>query len=158
MAKYQEKGLDLNEFERSMMKYFDVANQVMMQDNSVTISYVTYNCSRLKECVLDYIAGWKKSYKQTLCAATLKKLEQHNSSLTTRITALNEQPTSYEELETSLKLLDQSMKELKNREAEMDKIREFYSFLSKFRSSFRSLVQYFIFYFQKNMTSIFRPQ
>ena len=149
MAKYQEKGLDLNEFERSMMKYFDVANQVMMQDNSVTITYVTYNCSRLKECVLDYIAGWKKSYKQTLCAATLKKLEQHNSSLTTRITTLNEQPTSYKELEASLKLLDQSMKELKNREAEMDKIREFYSFLSKFRSSFRSLVQYFYILFSE---------
>lgn len=100
-----------------------------MQDNSVTITYVTYNCSKLKECVLDYIAGWKKSYKQTLCAATLKKLEKHNSALTTRINTLNEQPTTYEELEASMQLHEKSMKELKERLADMDDIREYYSFL-----------------------------
>lgn len=131
MAKFQEKGLDLKEFESSMMKYYDVAGQVLMQDNSVTISYVTYNCSKLKECVLDYIAGWKKSYKQTLCSATLKKLEKHNATLTARITTLSEQPTSYEELEAALQLHEQSVKELKDREADMEDIREFYSFLRK---------------------------
>lgn len=129
MRKFQDKGLELREFESSMMKYFDVANQVMMQDTSVTITFITYNCSKLKEHVLEYIAGWKKSYKQTLCLETLKKLEKHNEKLTTRINTLNEQPMNYEELEASLLLHEQSTKELKDREADMGFIREFYSYL-----------------------------
>lgn len=132
MAKYQERGLDLNEFESSMMKYYDVSNQVMMQDSIVTITYITYNCSKLKEFVLDYIAGWKKSYKQTLCAATLKKLETHNGRLTARVNALNEQPTTLSELEAALQLHKQSVKELKDRQDDMDDIREYYKFLGKF--------------------------
>lgn len=132
MAKLQEKGLELNEFERSMMKYFDVANQVMMQDTCVTITYVTYNCSRLKEHVLDYIAGWKASYKRTLCTATLKKLEKHNENLTTRIKRLSEPPNSFDELEETLQLHEVSMKELKSREADLMDICKFYSFLGEF--------------------------
>lgn len=135
MTRYQEKGLELKEFESSMMKYFDVANQVMMQDTVVTITYLTFNCSRLKDAVLEFIAGWKKSYKQTLCAATLKKLEQHNVKLTSRITKLNEHPSNYEEMEAALKLHAQSMDEMSEREAEMAGIREFYSFLGKMRKS-----------------------
>lgn len=134
MTKFQEKGLELREFESSMAKYFDVANQVMMQDTSVTITYITYNCLKLKESVLEYIAGWKKSYKQTLCAATLKKLEKHSVALTSRINTLNEQPTCFSELEAAVKLHEQSMKELKDLEADMTEIRKFYSCLGKFHN------------------------
>jgi dynein heavy chain, axonemal len=131
MLKYQERGLELKEFESAMMKYFDVANQVMMQDTVVTINYLTFNCSRLKEHVLDYIAGWKKSYKQTLWIATLKKLEKLNEKLTSRIAKLMEQPTNFEELEEAVKLHEKSTKELKEREADMAEIREFYSYLGE---------------------------
>lgn len=131
MTMYQEKGMKLKEFEGSMSKYFDVANQVMMQDTTVTISFLTYNCLKLKENVLEYIARWKRSYKQTLCSETLKKLEKHNETLTSRVNKLNEQPTCYSELEEALKLHEQSLKELKEREADMAVIKEFYSFLGK---------------------------
>lgn len=131
MTKFQEKGLTLKEFESSMGKYFDVANQVMMQDTTVTITYITYNCLKLKEILLEFIASWKKSYKQTLCATTLKKLEKHNVALTSRINKLNEQPTNFSELEASVKLYEQSMKELKSRETDMAEIREFYGCLGK---------------------------
>lgn len=134
MLKFQEKGLKLKEFEGSMMKYFDVANQVMMQDCTVTINFVTFNCSRLKDHVLDYISGWKTSYKRALCAATLKKLEKHNDILTSRITKLSEQPTNYEELEETLKLHEDSVKEIKKREDDMKVVREFYSYLGEFRT------------------------
>lgn len=133
MMKYQEKGLELREFESSMMKYFDVANQVMMQDTFVTITYLTYNCSKLKEFVLEYIANWKRSYKQTLCAATLKKLEKHNLTLSSRISKLKEHPLSYQELEISLTLLEQSRSEVNDREADMQVIKEFYGYLGKLK-------------------------
>lgn len=138
MLKYQAKGMTLNEFESAMLKYFDVSNQVMMQDTVVVVNYLSYNCSKLKDHVLDYIAGWKKSYKETLWKETLKKLEKFNEKLTSRIVKLMEQPTNYEELEQSVKLHEKSMKEIKDRELEMDEIREFYSYLGNF-------VQVFIF-------------
>ena len=132
MLKYQERGLELHEFESAMLKYFDVANQVMMQDTVVTINYLVFDCSKLKDHALDHIAGWKKSYKQTLCYATLKKLEKLNEKITTRITKLNEQPMNFEELETAMKLHELSMKEIKEREADMNRIKEFYSYLGEF--------------------------
>lgn len=132
MVKYQNRGLELKEFESAMLKYFDVANQVQMQDTIVTINYLTFNCSRLKDHVLDYIADWKKSYKLSLCTATLKKLEKLNAKLTTRIKNLNEQPTCFEELDAAIKLYELSMKQLKDREADMAEIKEFYSYLGKF--------------------------
>jgi Dynein heavy chain, N-terminal region 1 len=134
MLKYQDRGLELKEFESAMLKYYDVANQVMMQDTVVTINYLTFNCSKLKELVLDYIAGWKKSYKQTLCGATLKKLEKLNVMMTSRISTLNEQPTCFKELEASMKLHELSMKEIKSRETDMEDISQFYSYLGEFFS------------------------
>lgn len=129
MIKFQEKGLKLKEFESSMMKYFDVANQVMMQDTYITINYITYNCSKLKDYVLEYITGWKHGYKQTLCTETLKKLEKHNVTLTSRITRLNEQPINFAELEDSQKLHDISVKETKDREDDMRNIKKYFQFL-----------------------------
>lgn len=131
MANYQTKGLKLEEFAASMNKFFDVANQVMMQDTTTTITFITYNWSRLKDLVLGCIANWKRSYKQTLCATTLKKLESHNDFLTSRIGKLNEQPSNYDELEAALKLNEHSIGEMKKREDEMGVIREFYSYLGK---------------------------
>jgi dynein heavy chain, axonemal len=132
MMKFQAKGMELNQFESAMLKYFDVSNQVMMQDTIVVVNYLSFNCSRLKEHVLEYIAGWKKSYKETLWKETLKKLEKLNEKLTSRIVKLMEQPTNFEELDEAMKLHEKSMKELKDREAEMDEIRMFHSYLGKF--------------------------
>lgn len=134
MKKFQKKGLKLQEFESSMMKYFDVANQVMMQDTYITINYVTYNCLKLKDYVLEYIAGWKHGYKQTLCAETLKKLEKFNVKLVNRITQLNEQPISFKELEDSQRLHELSMSEMTDRENDMKDIRTYYKFLGKLTS------------------------
>jgi len=131
MVKYQNKGLELKEFESSMSKYFDVANQVLMQDTITTINFLTLNCSKLKMCVLDFIGLWKQSYKETLCSATLKKLEIHNITLTTRITKLSERPLNTEELQELLDLQEQSVKEQKLREAEMAEIRDYYGYLGK---------------------------
>ncbi|CRK93545.1 CLUMA_CG007078, isoform A [Clunio marinus] len=132
MTKYQEKGIDLKEFEASMLKYFDVANQVIMQDMTVTITYLTFNCSKLKDHVLDYVTEWKKGYKNTLCAETLKKLEKFNATLTSRIATLSQQPDTYEELNLALDLYEQSVNEMKDREMEMNVIKEFYCSLEKY--------------------------
>lgn len=153
MLEFQEKGLELNEFESSMQKYFDVANQVMMQDTTVTISYLTFNCSKLKELVLEYIASWKKNYKQTLCVATLKKIESHNVLLTSRISKLNEQPNSYSELQEALQLHEKSMQELKQREAEMAVITDFYNYLGEFKWKSQGKFEQNLVLLQKNTTS-----
>jgi dynein heavy chain len=133
MSKLEAKGMDLKEFENSMMKYYDVANQVMMQDTIVVISFLTFDCSKLKNCVLEFIEMWKKGYKHTLCATMIKKLEKHNDTLTTRIKLLNEQPTNAAELDALLKLHEMSLREFKKREEEMEEIRNYYKYLEKYK-------------------------
>lgn len=131
MQKYEERGLDLIEFENSMMKYYDVSNQVLMQDTSVVISFVTFDCTKLKKSVLEYIESWKKGYKQTLCMTMIKKLEIFNDKLTSRVKLLSEQPTSGAELDALVKLHDQSTMEYREREEEMDEIRKYHKYLGK---------------------------
>lgn len=131
-AKYLEKGLEIEEFEAAMMKYFDVANQVMMQDTIVTINFVTYNCSKLKSRVLDHIAMWKRKYKEMLCAETSNKYEKLENSLMSRIEELNKSPTNFADIEAALKLYETTMKEQKERENEMAVIRRYFSYLGEF--------------------------
>ncbi|KAG5676022.1 hypothetical protein PVAND_005877 [Polypedilum vanderplanki] len=133
MTRFEENGLDLKEFENSMLKYYDVSNQVMMQDTTVVIAFLTLDCSKLKACVLEYIEMWKNGYKQTLCSTMIKKLEMHDDRLTSRIKILSEQPTNAIELNTLLSLHDQSLKEYGEREKDMDEIREYYKYLEKYK-------------------------
>jgi dynein heavy chain len=137
MQKYEERGLDLVEFENSMMKYYDVSNQVLMQDTSVVISFVTFDCTKLKKSVLEYIEAWKKGYKQTLCMTMIKKLEIFNEKLTSRVKLLSEQPTNAAELDTLVKLHDQSTMEYREREEEMDEIRKYHKYLGKKKCYFK---------------------
>lgn len=130
-AKYLEKGLEIEEFEAAMMKYFDVANQVMMQDTIVTINFIRYNCSKLKSRVLDHIAKWKRKYKEMLCDETAKKYEKFENSLTTRIEELNKSPTNFADVEAALKLYETTMKETKERENDMAVIRKYFSYLGE---------------------------
>lgn len=132
MAKFEEQGLDLKEFESSMMKYYDVANQVMMQDTTVVVSFLTLDCTKLKANVLEFIELWKKGYKQTLCMTMIKKLQKLDVALTSRIKELSEQPTNAAELDKIVKLHDLSVKQIPNREAEMEDIRNYQKFLGNF--------------------------
>ena len=131
MQKYASKGLGLKEFESSMSKYFDVSNQVLMQDTFTTITFTTLNCTELKKSVFEHITIWKKSYKETLCAATLKKLENLHNLLTSRISTLNERPGNIQDLENLLVLHESSVGETKMREADMKEIVEYYKYLGE---------------------------
>lgn len=133
MSKFEEKGLDLKEFESSMTKYYDVANQVMMQDTTVVISFLTLDCTKLKNNVLEFIETWKKGYKNALCITMIKKLEKLNENLTIRIKELSEQPTNAAELKAIVELHDLTIKQMPNRETEMDEIREYQKFLGEFK-------------------------
>lgn len=132
MEKFEDKGLDLKEFESSMMKYYDVANQVMMQDTTVVILFLTLDCTKLKNHVLEYIEMWKKGYKQALCATMIKKLEKLDETLTLRVKQLSEQPTNAAELDAIVKLYDLTIKQMPNREAEMEEIRTYQKYLGKY--------------------------
>lgn len=135
MEKFEEKGLDLKEFESSMAKYYDVANQVMMQDTTVVISFLTLDCTKLKAHVLEYIEIWKKGYKQALCITMIKKLEKLNETLTTRIKELSVQPTNAAELKAIVDLHDLTNKQIPNREVEMNEIREYQKFLGELKNN-----------------------
>lgn len=143
--KFKEKGLEIDEFEAAMMKYFDVANQVMMQDTNVTINFVTYNCSKLKNRVLNIIAAWKRKYKEILCDETLRKFENFEKKLNSRIEELNKSPESYADVENLMKLYETSMKELKERENEISVIKKYFSYLGKFLTEFNfySILNFF---------------
>lgn len=129
MTMYRSRGLELDEFEGSMTKYFDVSNQVLMQDTVTTVTFVVLNSSKLKKVVLEYIAKWKKSYKETLCATAVTKMDEFYAFTKNYVSQLSIKPYQIEQLENMLKIHKKLIDEMSQKEKDMKDINKYFTFL-----------------------------
>lgn len=147
MSNYQVNGLELTDFERHMINYFDLESELMIQDETVSVTYVKFDCSDLKKTVLAYIESWKRSLKETLYTTAVKKLENFNNTLTSHLDFLQEKSSSAE-LDAKLHLHQQSVDELQERQEDISSIKEYFNVLSK--RHFHNKIKFLINISQKN--------
>lgn len=129
MTEYRKIGIELVDFEDSMSKYFDVQNQVLMQDTISTVTYVILNASKLKKAALEYIKWWKRSYRQTLCDSTLRKLEAFYAYSNNHVEKLSITPDTIEELEKLVEAIKSLTADIEVKSLDMVEITNFYEFL-----------------------------
>lgn len=129
MTKYRKIGMELDDFEESMSKYFDVSNQVLMQDTVSTVTYVILNSSKLKKAVLEYVNWWKRSYRQTLCDSTLRKLEVFYTYANDHVERLSITPDNIEELEKMVEQIKSLTIDIEEKSLCMVEITSYYEFL-----------------------------
>lgn len=115
-----------------MTKYFDVSNQVLLQDTVSTISFLTLDCSKLKQEVLEYIGEWKRCYKQILCYTADQKIKSLYNYLDDNLEKLSQKPYNIQMLEETIKLHEKCTIELPKKEEEIEEIVKYFEALGEF--------------------------
>lgn len=129
--RYKDVGIDLDDFETALSKYFDISNQVLIQDTISTITFLTVDCSKLKIKVLEFITKWKNSYKEILCYTVQEKLKILYKYLEENVEKLLVKPYNFDLLKESLQLHEKCMIEIDEKEKEVLSIEKYYACLGK---------------------------
>lgn len=131
-GKYKKIGIELGDFEDAMGKYFDVSNQVLMQDTITTISFLTLECSKLKYEVLEYVGQWKHCYKEILCFTADQKIKSLYKYLDENVEKLSQKPYNIQLLEDAIRLHEKCTAELLDKEENIEEITKYFNALGKF--------------------------
>ncbi|KAL6262835.1 hypothetical protein P5V15_005625, partial [Pogonomyrmex californicus] len=119
-------------FDMDISKYFDMMNNVQLQETMTTVHFLDINFDGLKATIIEHCSIWQQKLTALLLRMTDAMVDHVYHYIVENSTKITKEPTDLISMQSALQLFERLTAEIPKEEEEFPKIQEQYQTLEKY--------------------------